>query len=127
MHYSINHFHLFQDTEDYCGNPFLAQRVSTYFQNNEGDFTAEPSAKRKKDEKSMFCYIKMRKSGSKMIRVEVYDVKNENIPSDLVCKCNADICMQHVVESDNIAFDEIYNTTKNLITKIQKQIEKCNK
>lgn len=109
-------------------NPFMAQRVSTYFQNNEHDITAEPSAKKKKkDEKTMYCSIRMRKCGSKMIRVEVYDVKNENIPSDLVCKCNADICMQHVVDSENIAFDEIYNTTKNLITKIQKQLEKCNK
>lgn len=73
----------------------------------------------------MYSYIKVPKHGAKIIRLEIYDAeKFEKSQNTMFCKCDANICMQHVVEADNMFFDDIYNAAKNLLTKIQKSMEK---
>ncbi|KAL4702088.1 hypothetical protein ACJJTC_005427 [Scirpophaga incertulas] len=104
----------------------LSQRVSNYFQQQESDVVETPCIPKKKKENDMcFSFIKTPKRGSKIIRLEIYDLdKFEESPNLKFCECNAKTCTQYVVDSDNLLFDDIYNSAKNLIVKIHKSMDK---
>lgn len=123
----------FQDSEDIF--PFqpiqtinqnvLAQRVSNYMQQQDNATEGAGTQKKKKENEPLYSYIKRSKQGKKIVRLEVYDAENiENIQTAILCKCNADVCMQYVVDNDNMYFDDVYNSVKSLMTKIQNSIVK---
>lgn len=68
-----------------------------------------------------YTFIKKPTQGYKIIRVEIYDAKMFECTDETICKCKAELCAQHVVKS--ILFDDIYITTRDLISKIQKLID----
>lgn len=81
--------------------------------------------KKKTENQILHSYIKRPKHGTKIVRLEIYDVdKIDNIQSRVFCECNAEVCMQYVVDNDNMYFDEIYNAVKSLMSKIQNSMEK---
>lgn len=85
----------------------------------------QESRKRRSDENSLttnFCFIKTPMQGYKIIRIEVYDAKKFDSIDDTICKCKAELCVQHVVKG--VLFDEIYTSTCDIISKIQQLIER---
>lgn len=62
----------------------------------------------------------MPKNGAKIVRLEVYDA--EKLRNTMFCECDANVCVQYVVDNENLLFDEIYNGTFNLINKIQRSM-----
>lgn len=89
--------------------------------NDIGEGVSTP--KKKKDHETSYFCIKTSKRGSKIIRIEIYDAEIFENSQNKTCNCDANICMQYVVDSD-IFYDDIYNSTKNLMTKMQKSMEK---
>lgn len=76
----------------------------------------EPPNKKTKNNSSVFSYAKKRTSGAKVIRIEVYDVESFSNNIDSLCKCDAEICVQHVVK--NLYVDDVYKSVRELMTKI---------
>ncbi|KAG7312230.1 hypothetical protein JYU34_001702 [Plutella xylostella] len=70
--------------------------------------------RRRKLESIIYSHIKMPMEGHKVIKLEIYDA--ERLKGEGICKCNADICCQHIVK--NLFKDEIYKSAQDLISKI---------
>lgn len=76
---------------------------------------------RKRKSTNLYNYIKQTAKGTKVIRIEVYNAEQFENSEDSVCRCAAEICVQHVVK--NALFDDVYTKTKDLIGKIQEKME----
>lgn len=68
-----------------------------------------------------YSFVKKASRGSKIIRIEIYDAKDFDNQEGALCKCKADLCVQHVVK--NVIFDDIYKNVKDAVSKIQENIE----
>lgn len=78
--------------------------------------------KRSKTDQTYYQYIKKPVSrGMKIIKIEIYDTDNFQKSEQSICNCQADVCVQHVVKT--ILYDDIYTSTRELIAKIQDDIE----
>lgn len=73
------------------------------------------------DNTSNYTFIKKTSTGSKIIRIEIHDAKNFLNREDTLCKCEAEICAQHVVK--HIMFDDIYKSAIDLIEKIRSNFD----
>ncbi|XP_045761264.1 uncharacterized protein LOC123864684 [Maniola jurtina] len=110
------------DLFNFPPNASLAQRVSNYYQrenNNGSDLVLQTTPKKKKTS-VMYSYIKVPRNGAKIIRLEIFDA--EKLRNTMLCECDANVCVQYVVDSENLLFDEIYNGAHNLIAKIQRNM-----
>lgn len=85
----------------------------------QNDVSDGVNRKRSNDE-ALYSYVKRPLKGSKVIRIEIYDAKSFEDRQQNICKCKADLCVQHVVKNN---MDGIYQSTKELIFKIQENIE----
>lgn len=79
------------------------------------------SRKRARMEQTFYSYIKKPiKRGSKILKIEIYDTGHYPKPEDPICRCDAEVCVQHVVKSQ--IFDDIYSSIKDIINKIQDEL-----
>lgn len=92
----------------------MVQNVENYFEKqtqrkqtlaNEGGLTSE--------KKMLSSYFKTIVHGSKVIRIEIYDASQFSNAEDSLCKCNAELCVQHVVE--NVYCDNIYTRVRDIL------------
>lgn len=73
------------------------------------------------DENMQYSFIKMPSKGSKIIRIELYEIdKLKNTDEPLICKCNAELCVQYVVR--NMYSDDVYKTYREIINLIKEKI-----
>lgn len=80
--------------------------------------------KRPRDEQTIYEYIKKPMSSAyKIIRIEIHDVETfkKVHANSSICNCEAEICVQHITES--ILFDDIYHAVREVIYKIQSNLE----
>lgn len=73
---------------------------------------------KRKKEATYYSHVKIPMKGHKIIKLEIYDA--EKMEGDNLCKCDAEICCQHVVK--NLFLDEIYRSAQNLISKMTESI-----
>lgn len=107
----------FQDS----GSLFNFIEPNRVFENlaRQGGEGSNTSRKRSR-ENELYSYIKVPALGRKIIKLEIYDA--DQFKSTEICKCNADICCQHIVK--NIFKDDIYKAACELIDKMSEKI--CN-
>lgn len=87
-----------------------------------GQKTLGLARKRPKPDQTFFQFIKKPVTrGAKIIKIEIYDTDSFPKSEQPMCNCEADVCVQHVVKS--ILFDDIYTSTRELISRIQDEIE----
>lgn len=85
---------------------------------------AEASRKISKNKRIIYSYIKKPITRpSKIIRIQIFDAENFEQKDSSMCNhyCEAEVCAQHVVK--NIILDDIFSSTKELINKIQENME----
>uniref|UniRef100_A0A1E1VYT9 Uncharacterized protein n=1 Tax=Pectinophora gossypiella TaxID=13191 RepID=A0A1E1VYT9_PECGO len=83
----------------------------------------DSSRKRPKNNTALYSFMKKptRRGGLKIIRIEIYDAdKIENAVEHSMCKCDAELCVQHVVK--NILLDDVYKGTRDVINKIEESL-----
>ncbi|CAH0717053.1 unnamed protein product, partial [Brenthis ino] len=80
----------------------------------------EKSSKRSADANTLYSYMKIPSKGTKIIRIQIYDVEQLQNNEDKVCKCNANLCIQHVVQ--NLFRDDIYRDVTKIITQMKEQL-----
>lgn len=82
------------------------------------------TSSRKKKRNDLHSFIKIPVQGRKVLKLEIYNA--DDIKCDeMFCKCNAEICCQHVVK--NIFKDEIYSLARELIEKMCENLPSENK
>lgn len=64
--------------------------------------------------------LKTTTRGSKVIRIEIYDASQFQNVEKSVCKCNAEMCAQHVVE--NIYSDNIYAKVRDILKSLDNSL-----
>lgn len=69
-----------------------------------------------------FVKIPSKGKGLKVVKIEIFDVEtfNQLEESTHLCKCKAELCVQHIVES--ILFDNIYSNVLELVARIEKGV-----
>lgn len=87
-----------------------------------------PNMKKRKKSPAIFSYVKKltrgpNTIGGKVIRIEIYDAEKFSDSESSQCKCDADLCIQHVVK--NTCMDNIYNSVKDIVVKISDSMEMC--
>lgn len=73
----------------------------------------DPSVERR----NLLEFFKMSSTGTKVIRIEIYDAAQFTTANLSSCSCNARVCTQHVVKDE--ATDNIYHRVKDLIKCIE--------
>lgn len=81
-----------------------------------------PINKKPRNSPAVFSYVKkLTRGGGKIIRIEVYDMDSFSDSASSKCKCDAELCIQHVVK--NMFMDEIYKTVRDIVVKISEYME----
>lgn len=79
----------------------------------------DKSKKRGYHDKETYTCIKKPSRGTKLIRIELYDV--ENLPAELInCKCHSELCVQYVVK--NMFMDDVYKSYRDIVLLIKDKI-----
>lgn len=101
-------FVLFQDSEHSPFN-FISTKDVEKSSNGDGGGGAGSSRKRGSDE-MLYSFVKRPMKGMKTIKIEIYDIceKSNKSTQEIrgICRCKADICVQHIVQS--VFLDDIY-------------------
>lgn len=103
----------FQNSDD-LGFNFIAMEKNVENENT--------SRKRSAEETVFYSYVKRPMTkGIKLIKIEVYDL-SKKCSDDVknVCKCRADICVQHVVK--NRFIDDTYSSIIEIISKLDNNV-----
>lgn len=109
---------MFQDSEELFNFVPINQPV----QQTTVQKTLNLARKRSKTDQTFYQFIKKPVSrGTKIIKIEIYDTDSFQKSEQPMCNCEADVCVQHVVKT--ILYDDIYTSTRELIAKIQDDIE----
>lgn len=91
-------------------------------QQSSGQKTLGLARKRPKTDQTFFQYIKKPVTReAKIIKIEIYDTNSFPKSEQPMCHCEADVYVQHVVKT--ILFDDIYSRTRELIARIQDDID----
>lgn len=119
-HNCILYFY-FQDSESDLFN--FVPMNTVVGQKNEKLLNLEgPSGKQlKRCSTAAFTCVKKLSRCAKVIRIEVYDVENFPDTISSLCKCDAELCVQHVVK--NIFMDDIYKSVKEIAVKVSNNIQ----
>lgn len=72
------------------------------------------------DEKKLSSHLKITKQGVKVIRIEIYDVEQFRSTEESMCRCNAELCAQHVVA--NVYSDDVYTRIKDILKSIDNSL-----
>lgn len=91
-------------------HPATVRGITSYLES----FSPEqPTDLTTRDKKMMSTYFKITTPGSKVIRIEIYNADQFENAEKSMCRCNAEVCVQHVVK--NAATDNIYPRVKDII------------
>lgn len=120
---------MFQDSEEQFNFwPSSVSNTSTRknaVNNPEGvDGSNKKKPSKRSSEDIIYSFIKKPAKGLKVVKIEIYN--SDKLKSDEgihgVCKCTADICVQHVVQ--NSYMDEIYLNVRDIVAKLEGSILK---
>lgn len=94
-------------TPDYQQMANLCENPSNDEDNNQQQLFREIEAKK------LISSLKTTAVGTKLIRIEIYNADQFASTGESTCKCNADICAQHVVR--NVHLDQIYPRIREIL------------
>lgn len=117
-----NIYLMFQDSQDHLFN-FIptGEDVCGIYKNRTNEHRSRPVLNDAVPTTS-YEFIKKPAQGHKLIRIEIYNANSFDTVEDTLCKCKAELCVQHVVKT--ILFDDIYISICDIVTKIQELFEK---
>lgn len=97
----------------------MVHNVKSYFETHnavEADNGPKPQSNSNsspKRKKTLSSFLKTHATGVKVIRIEIYDASQFSNLEKSICKCNAELCAQHVVE--DIYSDNVYIKIRDLL------------
>lgn len=100
-------------------DPATVQGITSYLENENSVDTPVNVI----ESRNLSSSFKITSSGKKVIRIEIYDAVQFDSVEKSICRCNARLCTQHVVQ--DLASDNIYHRIREIIKCIDNNFYKA--
>lgn len=94
-------------------DPVMVQNVTNYFEKQNQITEAAVPSSTKSNQKMLSSFFKTNLKGSKIIRIEIFDAEQFSSREKSVCKCDARLCVQHVVQDTST--DNFYIRVRDIL------------